>query len=62
MTELNHTTFNYNQQRLLIQRVLGFKELVPGSAKWTLYTHAHDECRHCNQSVLTIFLWNPRLG
>ena len=25
-------------------------------------TNVKDECRHCNQSVLTVFLWNPRLG
>ena len=41
---------------------MGFKNLIPGSGQWGVYTDRKDECWYCNQSIMTIFLWKPRVG
>ena len=48
--------------KMIIQRQLGHKELMPGSAQWGVYTELKDECWICNHSVMTLFVWTPRIG
>ena len=52
----------YKSQKLVIQRHLGFKSLIPGAAQWKLYTDSKHECWHCSQHILTLFIWTPRIG
>ena len=47
---------------LIISRILGSKHLQPGSAQWRVLDDKKDECWKCGQYVLTLFLWNPRIG
>ena len=35
---------------------------MPGSAQWGIYTGVKDECWICNHSVMTLFVWTPRIG
>lgn len=36
-----------NSNNLIIQRHLGYKEMLPGAGKWQLLTQSKDECWHC---------------
>ena len=47
MNEIGSTAGNFNQKRLIIQRLLGFKELIPGSGQWKLYMNGAEDCTHC---------------
>ena len=47
---------------LVINRILGSKHMMPGSAQWAVHDNRKDECWKCSQHVLTIFLWNPQIG
>lgn len=53
---------NFDSKKLIIQRKLGLKGLIPRSGQWGVYTNSKHECWYCNQSIMTIFLWNARLG
>ena len=35
---------------------------MPGSGQWEILTDLNDECWHCGQHVLSVFIWNQRLG
>lgn len=48
--------------KLIIQRHLGYKTMIPGSGQWRLSTAPSEECWHCGQHILTLFIWTPRIG
>ena len=50
------------QSRLIMQRHLGYKEMIAGAGQWELLTKQKDECWHCGQHILTLFIWTPRIG
>ena len=62
INELGHHEASFNSQKLLIQRHLGLKEIIPFAGLWKVYRSAKDECWFCNQSIMTVFLWRPRVG
>lgn len=49
-------------RKMIIQRNLAIRHVMPGSAQWRILTDKRDECWKCGQHVLTIFLWTPRIG
>ena len=51
-----------DKKTCIITRHLGTKKLIPGSGQWQVFTQASDECWHCGQHVMTLFLWSPRIG
>ena len=48
--------------KLIIQRHLGYKAMIPGDAQWRMITDPQEECWHCGQHILTLFIWTPRIG
>lgn len=62
MNDIDLMSQNFDSQRLIIQRNIGFKDIIPGSGQWAVLTDKKEECWICNQSVMTIFLWKPRIG
>ena len=50
------------QSKLIIQRHLGYKAMIPGAGQWTMLKELKDECWHCGQHILTVFIWTPRIG
>ena len=38
---------NVSDQKLIIQRHLGFKDIMPGSQRWKILTDNNSECWHC---------------
>lgn len=50
-----------HMQSLIIQRKLGFKLTIPGSATWQIIGE-EDECWICNRHVLTLLFWTPKIG
>ena len=50
------------QQKLIIQRQLGHKILLPGAAQWNVFTNQKDECWICGHYIMTVFIWTPRIG
>jgi len=50
------------QSKLILQRHLGYSEMMPGAGQWQLLTELKDECWHCGQHILTLFIWTPRIG
>ena len=59
---MGSTVGNFDSLKFIIQRKLGLKDVMPDSGKWGVYTREKDECWFCNRSILTVFLWRPRLG
>ena len=51
-----------NDQRCLIQRHLGHKNVMPGSSQWRVYTRQKDDCWICGRYILTVFIWTQRVG
>ena len=49
-------------QKLIIQRKLGHKQLMPGAAQWDMLTDRTDECYICGHYILTFFIWTKRIG
>lgn len=50
------------QKKLLIQRQLGHKVIMPGAAQWKVYTEQKDECWICGHYIMTVFVWTPKIG
>lgn len=48
--------------KLIIQRHLGHKNLIPGAGQWGVYTEQKDECWICGLHIITLFVWTPRIG
>ena len=54
---------SFMSNRLILQRNLGTKHLIPGSHQWNILTDKRQEqCWYCGQYVLTLFIWTPRIG
>ena len=53
---------SFLSSKLIISRHLGMKHVMPGMAQWSVTTDKKSECWRCNQHILTIFLWTPRIG
>ena len=49
-------------EKCIIQRHLGHKDMMPGAAQWGIFTKNKDECWVCGQFIMTVFIWNPRVG
>ena len=49
-------------RKCIIQRQLGHKEIMPGSAQWGIFSKQKDECWICAHHILTVFVWTPRVG
>lgn len=47
---------------MIIQRHLGFKNLIAKSGQWEVCPGAHSECWYCSQHLLTLFIWTPRIS
>jgi len=47
---------------LILQRHLGFKDLIPNSGKWKVCADEFSECWYCSQHILTLFIWKPRIS
>ena len=62
MNDNNMLLGSGDSQKLIIQRHLGHKELIPFSAQWGVYTNMKDECWICGHHVMTVFVWTPRVG
>ena len=62
MNDNSLMSHSFDYRKLIIQRNLGFKRLIPGAGQWHVCTDQKAECWVCNQSVLTLFLWKPRVG
>ena len=61
MTELKQVAVSVEFSKLLMQRHIGLGSIVPNAEKWRIDTEQRDECWHCGQYVLTIFLWSPQI-
>ena len=35
---------------------------MPGSSQWNILTDNKSECYMCSQRIITLFLWNSRMG
>ena len=44
--------------QMILTRMIGLKEQMPGSGQWRLLTQASDECWHCNQWIYTLIFWD----
>ena len=53
---------SFLSNKLIIHRRLGFKHILPGAGQWQVSSDKKDECWHCGQHILTLFLWTPRIG
>ena len=36
--------------------------MQPGAGQWRIMTDQREECWHCGQHILTLFIWTPRIG
>ena len=36
--------------------------MLPGSTNWQIATSIKDECWVCEEHIITLFLWTPRIG
>lgn len=62
VNEVQQMTKGQTDQRCIIQRHLGHKDLMPGSSQWSILTRQKDECWICARYVMTVFIWTPRIG
>ena len=62
INEQNRIDIDTEKKTLVIQRHLGFKELLPLSAKWKVCANEYSECWYCNFHILTLFVWVPRIS
>jgi len=53
---------SYLASTLVFSRNLGMKHIMPGLAQWQVLDEKRSECWRCDQHMLTIFLWTPRIG
>ena len=53
---------SFLSNRLIISRHLGTRHVMPALARWAVKTDKKSDCWRCNQHILTIFLWTPRIG
>lgn len=59
---LGNSTGVAESSKLIIQRRLGHKVLIPGIAQWRVNTEQKDECWICAHSIMTVFIWSQRIG
>ena len=45
--------------RMIFTRVLGHKDLMPGSGQWKLIKDKHEECWVCDQEVYGLVFFDP---
>lgn len=62
INEQGEAQFGSQMSKLIIQRKLGFKELIPQSGQWQVCADEHSECWYCGQHILTLFIWTPRIS
>ena len=43
---------------MVLTRVIGFKEQMPGIGQWNMLTQAEDSCWHCDQWIYTLIFWD----
>lgn len=53
---------SFLSRKLFINRHLGMKHVMPKSGQWVVHSDKKDECWRCNQHILSLFLWTPRIG
>ena len=55
-------TSGKSSSKLIIQRHLGFKDLLPNSGRWKICVEENNECWYCGQHILTLFIWTQRIS
>ena len=43
---------------MILTRVIGFREQMPGSGQWRQLTDAADRCWHCDQWIYSLVFWD----
>ena len=61
MNEINFPTA-LDKKTCIITRHIGMQKFIPGSGQWQILTEPRDECWHCGQHNLALFIWSPRIG
>lgn len=46
-----------NVNKLIFQRYLGHKNLIPGSGQWRMLTETGQKCWICSGSIFTLVFW-----
>lgn len=49
-------------QTLALTRQRGLDHVIPDAFKWKLLTTKKDECWLCEEHVITLYIWTPRIG
>ena len=51
-----------DNETLLLTRMRGFVHLMPDSKKWKLSTKSKEECWLCEEHLITLYIWTPKIG
>ena len=46
------------EKKMILTRIIGMKEQMPGSGQWQLLTDRQDECWHCDQWIYSLVFWD----
>ena len=49
-------------QALMLTRHQGLEHLLPESSKWKVLTSLKDECWVCDNHIIALYIWTPRIG
>jgi len=47
-------------KKLIVSRIIGFKEQMPGSGQWRLLKEREEECWHCDQWIYSLIFWDAK--
>ena len=43
---------------MILNRIIGFKEQMPGSGQWSLLTDPKDQCWYRDQWIYSLIFWD----
>lgn len=47
-----------DSKQMILSRVIGFKEQMPGSGQWRMLDDPVDQCWHCDQWIYSLIFWD----
>lgn len=54
---------SYNEKQVLVlTRHQGLDQVIPNACQWKILVDAKDECWLCEEHIITLYVWTPRIG
>ena len=60
--QIGGRTVKHAGASLVMTRHMGLDHLIPEASKWKLLLNDQDECWLCEQHIITLYIWTPRIG